>query len=252
MSPATKGHETPQQEKGNKMRVHIRKSEDRGKANFGWLDSRHSFSFGHYYDPGHMGFGPLRVINEDRVAPGEGFPEHPHSDMEIVTYVLEGALEHKDSLGTGSVIRPGDVQRMSAGKGIRHSEFNASRSEPVHLLQIWIIPERRGLEPGYEEKSFPAEEKRGRLRLVASRDGREGSVKIHQDASLYATILGKGQRVAHELAAGRLAWVQVAKGSALLNGEDLEAGDGAALDVSGTLELEGARDAEVLLFDMAS
>jgi quercetin 2,3-dioxygenase len=252
MSPGTKGHETPQQEKGNKMRVHIRKSEDRGKANFGWLDSRHSFSFGHYYDPGHMGFGPLRVINEDRVAPGEGFPEHPHSDMEIVTYVLEGALEHKDSLGTGSVIRPGDVQRMSAGKGIRHSEFNASRSEPVHLLQIWIIPERRGLEPGYEEKSFPAEEKRGRLRLVASRDGREGSVKIHQDASLYATILGKGQRVAHELAAGRLAWVQVAKGSALLNGEDLEAGDGAALDVSGTLELEGARDAEVLLFDMAS
>ncbi len=234
------------------MRVHIRKSEDRGKANFGWLDSRHSFSFGHYYDPRHMGFGPLRVINEDRVAPGEGFPEHPHSDMEIVTYVLEGALEHRDSLGTGSVIRPGDVQRMSAGKGIRHSEFNASRSEPVHLLQIWIIPERRGLEPGYEEKSFPAEEKRGRLRLVASRDSREGSVKIHQDASLYATILGKGQRVAHELAAGRLAWVQVAKGSARLNGEALEAGDGAALDVSGTLELEGVRDAEVLLFDMAS
>jgi len=234
------------------MRVHIRKSEDRGKANFGWLDSRHSFSFGHYYDPGHMGFGPLRVINEDRVAPGEGFPEHPHSDMEIVSYVLEGALEHRDSLGTGSVIRPGDVQRMSAGKGIRHSEFNASRSEPVHFLQIWIIPERRGLEPGYEQKSFPDEEKRGRLRLVASRDGREGSVKVHQDASLYATILGKGQRVAHELAAGRLAWVQVAKGAALLNGEALEAGDGASIDVSGTLELEGVRDAEVLLFDMAS
>jgi len=234
------------------MRVHIRKSEDRGKANFGWLDSRHSFSFGHYYDPGHMGFGPLRVINEDRVAPGEGFPEHPHSDMEIISYVLEGALEHRDSLGTGSVIRPGDVQRMSAGKGIRHSEFNASRSEPVHFLQIWIIPERRGLEPGYEQKSFPDEEKRGRLRLVASRDGREGSVKVHQDASLYATILGKGQRVAHELAAGRLAWVQVAKGAALLNGEALEAGDGASIDVSGTLELEGVRDAEVLLFDMAS
>jgi len=234
------------------MRVHIRKSEDRGKANFGWLDSRHSFSFGHYYDPGHMGFGPLRVINEDRVAPGEGFPEHPHSDMEIISYVLEGALEHRDSLGTGSGIRPGDVQRMSAGKGIRHSEFNASRSEPVHFLQIWIIPERRGLEPGYEQKSFPDEEKRGRLRLVASRDGREGSVKVHQDASLYATILGKGQRVAHELAAGRLAWVQVAKGAALLNGEALEAGDGASIDVSGTLELEGVRDAEVLLFDMAS
>ena len=234
------------------MRVHIRKSEDRGKANFGWLDSRHSFSFGHYYDPGHMGFGPLRVINEDRVAPGEGFPAHPHSDMEIVSYVLEGALEHRDSLGTGSVIRPGDVQRMSAGKGIRHSEFNASRSEPVHFLQIWVIPERRGIEPGYEQKSFPDEEKRGLLRLVASRDGREGSVKIHQDASLYATILSKGQRVAHELAAGRLAWVQVAKGSAFLNGEALEAGDGASIDVSGTLELEGVRDAEVLLFDMAS
>ena len=234
------------------MRVHIRKSEDRGKANFGWLDSRHSFSFGHYYDPGHMGFGPLRVINEDRVAPGKGFPEHPHSDMEIISYVLEGALEHRDSIGTGSVIRPGDVQRMSAGKGIRHSEFNASRSEPVHFLQIWIIPERRGLEAGYEQKSFPDEEKRGRLRLVASRDGREGSVKVHQDASLYATILGKGQRVAHELAAGRLAWVQVAKGSARLNGEALEAGDGAPIDASGTLELEGVRDAEVLLFDMAS
>lgn len=234
------------------MKVHIRKSEDRGKANFGWLDSRHSFSFGHYYDPRHMGFGPLRVINDDRVAPGEGFPEHPHSDMEIVTYVLEGALEHRDSLGTGSVIRPGDVQRMSAGKGIRHSEFNASRSAPVHLLQIWIIPERRGIEPGYEQTSFPAEEKRGRLRLVASRDGREGSVKVHQDASLYATILGKGQRVAHELAAGRLAWVQIAKGSALLNGEALETGDGAAINASGTLELEGVRDAEVLLFDMAS
>ena len=178
------------------MGVQIRKSEDRGKANFGWLDSRHSFSFGHYYDPRHMGFGHLRVINEDRVAPGEGFPAHPHSDMEIISYVLEGALEHRDSLGTGSVIRPGDVQRMSAGKGIRHSEFNASRSEPVHFLQIWIIPERRGLEPGYEQKSFPVEEKRGQLRLVASRDGREGSVTIHQDASLYATILSKGQSVA--------------------------------------------------------
>jgi redox-sensitive bicupin YhaK (pirin superfamily) len=234
------------------MGVHIRKSEDRGKANFGWLDSRHSFSFGHYYDPSHMGFGPLRVINEDRVAPGEGFPTHPHSDMEIISYVLEGALEHRDSLGTGSVIRPGDVQRMSAGKGIRHSEFNASRSEPVHLLQIWIIPERRGIEPGYEQKSFPDEEKRGRLRLVASSDGREGSVKVHQDASLYATILGKGQRVAHELAAGRVAWVQIAKGSARLNGEALEAGDGAATNASGTLELEGVRDAEVLLFDMAA
>jgi quercetin 2,3-dioxygenase len=234
------------------MGVQIRKSEDRGKANFGWLDSRHSFSFGHYYDPSHMGFGPLRVINEDRVAPGEGFPAHPHSYMEIISYVLERALEHRDSLGTGSVIRPGDLQRMSAGKGIRHSEFNASRSEPVHFLQIWIVPERRALKPGYEQKSFPDEEKRGHLRLVASRDGREGSVTIHQDASLYATILSKGQRVEHELAAGRLAWVQVAKGSARLNDEALEAGDGAGVDVSGTLELEGAGDTEVLLFDMAS
>jgi redox-sensitive bicupin YhaK (pirin superfamily) len=235
------------------MGAHIRKSEDRGKANFGWLDSRHSFSFGHYHDPAHMGFGPLRVINEDRVAPGEGFPPHPHNDMEIISYVLEGALEHRDSLGTGSVIRPGDVQRMSAGKGIRHSEYNASRSEPVHFLQIWIIPDRRGLEPGYEQKSFPAEEKSGRLRLVASGDGREGSVKIHQDASLYAAILSKGQRVMHELAAGRLAWVQVAKGSVRINGDVLEAGDGAGIDVSGMIEVEGRTgDAEVLLFDMAS
>jgi redox-sensitive bicupin YhaK (pirin superfamily) len=234
------------------MGVQIRKSEDRGKANFGWLDSRHSFSFGHYYDPGHMGFGPLRVINEDRVAPGEGFPAHPHSDMEIISYVLEGALEHRDSIGTGSVIRPGDVQRMSAGKGIRHSEFNASRSEPVHFLQVWIVPEQRGLKPGYEQKSFPAEEKRGHLRLVASRDGREGSVTIHQDASLYATILSKGQSVAHQLGTDRVAWVQAAKGSVRLNGGALEAGDGAGIDVAGTLELEGVRDAEVLLFDMAS
>ena len=234
------------------MEVNIRKSEDRGKADFGWLESRHSFSFGHYYDPHHMGFGPLRVINEDRVAPGEGFPAHPHSDMEIISYVLEGALEHRDSLGTGSVIRPGDVQRMSAGTGIRHSEFNASRSEPVHFLQIWIIPERRGLAPGYEQKSFPAEEKRGRLRILASRDGREGSVTIHQDANLYATILNKSQRIAHELAAGRLAWIHVARGSVRLNGEGLEAGDGAGVRGPGTLEVEGEGEAEVLLFDMAS
>ena len=172
----------------------LRRAEERGRANLGWLDSRHSFSFGHYYDPEHMGFGPLRVINDDRVAPGGGFPTHPHGDMEIVSYVLEGGLAHKDSLGTGSVIRPGDVQRMSAGSGIRHSEFNASKTEPVHFLQIWIVPERQGLEPGYEQKTFSAEEKRGKLRLVGSRDGREGSVTIHQDVDLYATLLERRRR----------------------------------------------------------
>jgi len=168
----------------------VRKAEGRGRSNFGWLDSRHSFSFGHYYDPNHMGLGPLRVINDDRVAPGGGFPAHPHGNMEIISYVLEGALAHKDSLGTGSVIRPGDVQRMSAGTGIRHSEFNASTTEPVHFLQIWIIPEKSGLAPSYEQKSYPPVEKQGKLRLLASRDGRDGSVTIHRDVDLYAAQLG--------------------------------------------------------------
>ncbi|MFN3744067.1 MAG: pirin family protein [Hyphomicrobiaceae bacterium] len=234
------------------MALALRKSETRGRANFGWLDSRHSFSFGHYHDPAHMGFGPLRVINEDRVAPGGGFPTHPHSNMEIISYVLEGALEHKDSLGTGSIIRPGDVQRMSAGSGIRHSEFNASRTEPVHFLQIWIIPEREGLAPSYEQKSFGIEEKRGRLRLIGSRDGRDGSVTIHQDADLYATVLKAGEAVAHTIADGRGAWVQMARGAATLNGTPLNAGDGAALRDSGTLELEGIDDAEILLFDLGA
>ncbi len=232
------------------MGLALRKSEQRGKANFGWLDSRHSFSFGHYYDPAHMGFGPLRVINEDRVAPGGGFPAHPHSNMEILSYVLEGALEHKDNIGTGSVIRPGDVQRMSAGSGVRHSEFNASKTEPVHFLQIWVIPEKEGIEPSYEQKSFSAEEKRGRLRLIGSRDGREGSVTIHQDVDLYATVLKAGETVTHTLADGRCGWVQVARGAALLNGTALEAGDGVAVTTSGVLTLEGTDDAEVLLFDM--
>lgn len=232
------------------MGLALRKSEQRGKANFGWLDSRHSFSFGHYYDPAHMGFGPLRVINEDRVAPGGGFPAHPHSNMEILSYVLEGALEHKDNIGTGSVIRPGDVQRMSAGSGVRHSEFNASKTEPVHFLQIWVIPEKEGLEPSYEQKSFSAEEKRGRLRLIGSRDGREGSVTIHQDVDLYATVLKAGETVTHALADGRGAWVQVARGAARLNDTALKAGDGVAVTTSGTLTLEGTDDAEVLLFDM--
>jgi hypothetical protein len=230
----------------------VRYAEDRGRADFGWLDSRHTFSFGHYYDPRHMGFGPLRVINDDRVAPGGGFPTHPHSDMEIVSYVLEGGLEHKDSLGTGSVIRPGDVQRMSAGTGIRHSEFNASKSEPVHFLQIWILPERPGIEPGYEQKSFAPEEKRNRLRLVGSRDGREGSVRIHQDVDLYATLLDDGASVSHELKPGRIAWVQLAQGEARINGEDLRPGDGVAVETPGGLTLAGISGAEILLFDMAA
>jgi redox-sensitive bicupin YhaK (pirin superfamily) len=234
------------------MSLRLRKAQDRGRANFGWLDSRHSFSFGHYHDPAHMGFGPLRVINDDRVAPGGGFPTHPHSDMEIISYVLEGALAHKDSLGTGSVIRPGDVQRMSAGTGIRHSEFNASETEPVHFLQIWIIPERRGLEPGYEQKAFAPEEKRGRLRLLASRDGRDGSVTIHRDVDLFATLLGRGESVSHQLAPGRVAWVQVARGSVSIDGTPLTEGDGVAIEAAGRLTLAGTEDAEVLLFDMAA
>lgn len=232
------------------MTLTLRKSEDRGRANFGWLDSHHTFSFGHYYDPAHMGFGPLRVINDDRVAPGGGFPPHPHSDMEIISYVLEGALEHKDSIGTGSVIRPGDVQRMSAGTGIRHSEFNASKKEPVHFLQIWIIPESKGIAPGYEQKSFSADEKRGKLRLVGSRDGREGSVTIHQDVDFYATLLGKGEAVSHDLQPGRGAWIQVARGAVSVNGERLTAGDGLSVTEAGTLRLDQGEDAEVLLFDM--
>jgi redox-sensitive bicupin YhaK (pirin superfamily) len=234
------------------MKVTVRKSEERGRANFGWLDSRHTFSFGHYHDPKHMGFGPLRVINDDRVAPGGGFPTHPHSDMEIISYVLDGALEHKDSLGTGSVIRPGDVQRMSAGSGIRHSEFNASKSDPVHFLQIWIIPERKGIAPAYEQKAFPDAEKRGRLRLIGSRDGRDGSVTIHQDVDLYATLLGAGDAVEHAIAPGRGGWVQVARGSVSLNGETLREGDGVAVSSSGPLRLAGLGEAEVLLFDMGA
>jgi redox-sensitive bicupin YhaK (pirin superfamily) len=232
------------------MTLAVRRSEERGRANFGWLDSKHTFSFGHYHDPQHMGFGPLRVINDDRVAPGGGFPAHPHSDMEIISYVLEGAMEHKDSLGTGSVIRPGDVQRMSAGTGIRHSEFNASKTDPVHFLQIWIMPERKGIEPGYEQKAFADAEKRGRLRLVGSRDGRDGSVTIHQDVDLYATLLRGGDIVEHTIAAGRGGWVQVARGSVELNGTTLREGDGVAVTASGPLRIEGLADAEVLLFDM--
>ena len=228
----------------------IRHAEDRGLANFGWLNSRHTFSFGRYYDPQFMGFGPLRVINEDRVRPGQGFDTHGHSDMEIISYVLDGALEHKDSMGNGSIIRPGDVQRMTAGTGVRHSEYNASDTDPVHFLQIWILPEKDGLEPGYEQKAFSDDEKRGRLRLVGSRDGRDGSVTIHRDVDLYATLLGDGDSVGHELTEGRKAWVQVATGNAVLNGESLEPGDGVALEGPASIRLTGSSDTEVLLFDM--
>ena len=231
----------------------LRRAQDRGRADFGWLDSRHSFSFGEYYDPAHMGFGPLRVINDDRVAGGGGFPTHPHRDMEIVSYVLEGALAHKDSLGTGSVIKPGDVQRMSAGTGIAHSEFNASRTDPVHFLQIWFLPERRGLTPGYEQKNFDADSKRDQLRLVASPDGRDGSVTIRSDASLYVSLLGKDATVSHQVAAGRGLWLQVARGSVAVGDITLAEGDGLQVTNERALEIVGkAAESEILLFDLGA
>jgi redox-sensitive bicupin YhaK (pirin superfamily) len=231
--------------------ITVRKARERGHARHGWLESFHTFSFAGYHDPRQMGFRDLRVINEDRVEPGRGFGTHSHRDMEIVSYVLEGALAHRDSLGNGSVIRPGDVQRMSAGTGVSHSELNPSASEPVHFLQIWILPEREGLAPSYEQKHFPAQERTGRLRLVASRDGRDGSVRVHQDADLYAALLGAGESVTHALRPGRHAWLQVARGRCTLNGVALEAGDGAAVSEERSLRLAGAGDAELLLFDLA-
>jgi redox-sensitive bicupin YhaK (pirin superfamily) len=231
--------------------ITIRPARERGRTNFGWLDSWHSFSFGDYMDYDHMGFHSLRVINDDKVAPGGGFPTHPHRDMEIVTWVLSGALEHKDSLGTGSVIRPGELQRMTAGTGILHSEFNGSKTEPVHLLQIWLFPEKRGLTPGYDQRNFPAAERKGQLKLIASGDGRDGSVSFHTDASLYVAALEPGQKVTHTLAPGRAAWVQVATGSVTLNGKTLTAGDGAAVENESMLELVGVEDGETLLFDLA-
>jgi quercetin 2,3-dioxygenase len=231
--------------------INIRPNNERGGGDYGWLNTRHTFSFDQYHDPRFMGFRSLRVINEDRVSPGEGFPTHPHRDMEIITYILEGALEHKDSLGTGSVIRPGDGQRMSAGRGIRHSERNPSPTEPAHLLQIWIMPDRAGHEPSYEQKAFPDEEKLGNLRLIAGPDGKDGSVTIHQDARLYVTLLSPGQEVAHVLAKGRYAWLQVAKGAVELNGKPLKQGDGAAVSDESKLVIQGVEDAEVLLFDLA-
>jgi quercetin 2,3-dioxygenase len=230
--------------------LNIRKSQDRGSASFGWLRSQHTFSFGHYYDPAHMNVGPLRVINEDRVAPGRGFDPHSHKNMEIISYVLDGALEHKDSMGNGSVLRYGDVQRMSAGTGVTHSEYNGSKTEPVHFLQIWVIPAEAGGEPGYEEKHFDVESKRGRLRLIASPDGAQGSVSLRQDVAIYATILDGEERVDHALAAGRQAYVQVARGALTVNGVALEAGDAVRVSEETVVSLGGARDAEVLLFDL--
>jgi hypothetical protein len=231
--------------------LELRKSGDRGLADHGWLRSFHTFSFADYHDPRHMGFGALRVINEDRVQPGMGFGTHGHRDMEIISYVLEGALEHKDSMGNGSVIRPGDVQRMSAGTGVRHSEFNASRAQPVHFLQIWIEPGARGIPPSYEEKHFDAASKRGRLRLVASPDGRDGSVTIHQDAFLYAALLDGAERVVHAPAPGRRVYVHVARGAATVNGQPLESGDALKATNAGGIVIENGRGAEVLLFDLA-
>jgi len=231
--------------------IAVRKSNDRGHADHGWLKTHLTFSFADYYDPKHEQFRTLRVMNDDRVAGGGGFPMHPHRDMEIVTYVLNGALEHRDSMGNGSVIRPGDVQYMSAGSGVTHSEFNASKTAPVHLYQIWMFPDKRGHKPAYDQKNFTVEEKRGKLRLLASPDGRDGSVRIRQDNELYATILGAKESVRHELQPERHAYVQVARGSVKLNGKQLDEGDGAAISAEKSLELVGVKDAEVLLFDLA-
>jgi len=228
--------------------ITIRKAADRGHFDHGWLNTYHTFSFADYYDPAHMGFQQLRVINEDRVQPGRGFGTHAHQDMEIMTYVLEGALAHKDSMGNGSVIRPGDVQRMSAGTGVTHSEHNASQADLVHFLQIWILPERRGIAPGYEQKAFAEQEKRDTLRLIASRDGREGSITIHQDVDVYATVLGPGKAVRLALRPERHAWVQVARGSVTLNGTPLQQSDGAALSREAEIELIAAAPAEALVF----
>jgi redox-sensitive bicupin YhaK (pirin superfamily) len=231
--------------------LQIRKSQERGYADHGWLRSYHSFSFADYYDPEHVEFGALRVINEDRVAPGKGFGTHAHRDMEIISYVLEGQLEHKDSIGTGSVIAPDDVQRMTAGSGVRHSEFNPSRDQPVHFLQVWIQPDERGIPPSYEQKRFEATAKRGRLRLIASPDGREGSVTIHQDAYVYAGLFDKNEGAVHPLDRRRRAYVHVARGEISVNGEALKAGDAAKLTEVAEVRLERGNGAEVLVFDLS-
>jgi quercetin 2,3-dioxygenase len=229
----------------------VRKAEDRGHANHGWLDTHHTFSFADYYDPTHMGFGPLRVLNDDTVAAGRGFPPHSHRDMEIISYVLDGALQHKDNIGNGSVIKPGDVQRMSAGPGVVHSEYNASKVSPVHFLQIWVIPSRPGLPSGYEQKYFGDDEKRGRLRLVASPDGADGSVRIQQDLRMFAALVGDGASVSHGFG-GRKGWLHVARGTALVNATGLKAGDGVAIDGEEQLTIASEDTAEILLFEFAA
>lgn len=230
----------------------VRRAQDRGQANFGWLDSRHTFSFGSYFDPKHMGFGPLRVINEDVVAPGRGFDTHGHRDMEIISYVLSGALAHEDSIGHGSVIRPGEIQRMSAGTGVRHSEYNHSDTDPLRFLQIWIMPDADGLTPGYEQQAISEADTANTLKLVGSSDGRDGSVLIHQDVDFFVTRLADNAEVSHELRPGRIAWIQVAAGAVDVNGTVLQAGDGMAIETASRLRLIAAPSAEVLLFDMTA
>jgi redox-sensitive bicupin YhaK (pirin superfamily) len=231
--------------------IRIRKAAERGHANHVWLDTYHTFSFASYQDPKHVSFRSLRVMNEDVVAPGKGFGTHPHHDMEIVTYVLAGALEHKDSMGNGEVLRPGEFQRMSAGTGITHSEFNPSNTESVHLYQIWLLPERKGVEPSYEQKRFPDEERHNKLRLVASPDAADGSLLIHQDARIFLSSLDSGERVAHHITAGRHAWIQVLRGTVFLNERELGTSDGAAVSEEDQIEIRASNDAEVMLFDLA-
>ncbi|TMA26026.1 MAG: pirin family protein [Deltaproteobacteria bacterium] len=231
--------------------IALRRAKDRFHTKAGWLDSWHSFSFGDHYDPNYSGFRALRVINDDTVEPGQGFSAHQHRDMEIVSYVLEGALQHRDDLGTGSIIRPGEVQRMSAGTGVVHSEFNASHTEKVHFLQIWIVPEQKGIAPGYEQKKFAVEERRGKLRLLAAREPREAALTVHQDAAIYGALLASGERIEHALAKDRHAWLQVARGAVELNGQRLETGDGAAVSDERALSILGRGGAEILLFDLA-
>ena len=231
--------------------IRVRPAAERGAANFGWLDAKHTFSFGEYHDPEHMGFASLRVINEDRIEPGQGFGTHPHRDMEIITYIIEGALEHKDSMGNGAVMKRGDVQHMTAGTGVMHSEFNHSNDELVHLLQIWILPGQKGLPPGYEEKTFNDDEKRNQLRLIASPDGGDNSLIVNQDVSLYASILEQNSAITHSFGQDRNGWLQVVNGKLAVNGETLSAGDGAAIERTASIELKADTDAEFLLFDMA-
>jgi hypothetical protein len=231
--------------------ITFRDRNTRGQTHTGWLDSKHSFSFGDYRDPAQMGFRSLRVINEDRIVPGAGFPRHGHRDMDILSYILDGALEHKDDIGTGAVIRPGEIQRMSAGTGVEHSEFNASQTEPAHFLQIWLIPEKRGIAPSYEQKPVPLEERRGKLRLVAAPNAPDGAVTLHEDARLYVANLAAGESVSHDIAPGRGVWIQVARGIIGLNGTEMREGDGAAMEDEKAATIEAETDAEILLFDLA-